>query len=165
MGGKISLPSNLKFWTQCPCRINCKSWNLCKNEQAERSDWTYEWVCSSQEEGLCGELILNSWFPQTSSLNYGCSHPWFSIHLWLSIIHWTPVLGRGGIFLALCSSAAQCLLWSGAKDFFPWLLVLQKALCPWSRGWGRGSWHPQIGGGEENLKGVKRIEGCWKISS
>lgn len=88
----------------------------------------------------------------TNILNYGCLHPQFSTHLWLSLIHWTPVLGGRGIFLALCSSAAQCLLWSGAKDFFPWLLVLQKALCPWRGGWGwgeggQGQWgDPQIGG-------------------
>lgn len=88
---------------------------------------------SSQEEGLRGELILSSWFyvPQASSLSYG--PPRFSTHLWLSLNHWTPVLERGGISSALCSSPAQCLLWSGVKDFFPWLLVLQKALSPWSR--------------------------------
>lgn len=93
---------------------------------AERSDWTSERVCSSQEEGQCGELILNSWLYvlQTLSLKLMVP-PRLRIHLRLSLTHRTPVLERGGIFYALCSLLVQCLLWSGVKDFFPWLLVLQ----------------------------------------
>lgn len=45
----------------------------------------------------------------------------------------SPVLDKGGIFSTLRSSPAQCLLYSGIKDSFPWILVLQNSLSPWGR--------------------------------
>lgn len=84
-----------EFWTQCPSRLYCKSWNLCKDEQTEWSDWAYERVFSSKEEGQDGELILNSWLyvPHPPFFGYGLpqtQHP-----LWFSLSHQIPCSGEG----------------------------------------------------------------------
>lgn len=89
-----------------------------------------------ESSGHGKRVNVGNWFSIPGSMSYkllpsGMVPPGLSIHLWLSLTHWTPVLERGSIFFALCSFLVQCLLWSGVKEFSPWLLVLKMV-----QGWG-----------------------------